>query len=59
MILVQMAVFDLDGTLLEHGALTREAVFPFFLGDPFSITIFDIMFTSCNSDLSIRISETC
>ena len=23
---VQMAVFDLDGTLLEHGALTREAV---------------------------------
>ena len=26
MIPVQMAVFDLDGTLLEHGALTREAV---------------------------------
>lgn len=26
MIPVQMAVFDLDGTLLEHGALTSEAV---------------------------------
>ena len=23
---VRMAAFDLDGTLLEHGALTREAV---------------------------------
>ena len=23
---VQMAVFDLDGTLLQHGALTGEAV---------------------------------
>ena len=23
---VRMAAFDLDGTLLEHGALTRQAI---------------------------------